>query len=274
VDIQAYIQSGIVETYVLGVASAEEVAEIEKLRLTYPEVDKAIDEFSESLETEAFANAIAPPPEVKTKIMAAISHEKDSSIKTIALPLKDEDTNVSAPVRSLRVWRFAAAASVVLFLISAALNYYLYNRYSSQNSAYQALLTERNSLQANNQIYQTQLHQWQSAAQMMADPTMAMIKMPGAPGKENNMATLFWDTKTKDVYVMPNKLPKVEGGKQYQLWALVDGKPVDAGILDPTCNSVCKMKNIPKAQAFAITLENEGGSATPTMNAMYVMGKV
>jgi anti-sigma-K factor RskA len=78
VDIQAYIQSGIVETYVLGVASAEEVAEIEKLRLTYPEVDKAIDEFSESLETEAFANAIAPPPEVKAKIMAAINHEKES----------------------------------------------------------------------------------------------------------------------------------------------------------------------------------------------------
>jgi len=34
------------------------------------------------------------------------------------------------------------------------------------------------------------------------------------------------------------------------------------------------MKNIPKAQAFAITLEKKGGSVTPTLSAMYVMGKV
>jgi anti-sigma-K factor RskA len=34
------------------------------------------------------------------------------------------------------------------------------------------------------------------------------------------------------------------------------------------------MKNIPAAQAFAITLENRGGSVSPTMEAMFVMGKV
>jgi anti-sigma-K factor RskA len=34
------------------------------------------------------------------------------------------------------------------------------------------------------------------------------------------------------------------------------------------------MKNIPKAEAFAITLEKAGGSPTPTLTAMYVMGKV
>jgi len=33
-----------------------------------------------------------------------------------------------------------------------------------------------------------------------------------------------------------------------------------------------KMKNIPSAQAFAITLEPTGGSPTPTM-PIYVMGK-
>jgi anti-sigma-K factor RskA len=108
---------------------------------------------------------------------------------------------------------------------------------------------------------------------MMADPAMKMVKLPGIPGKGDNMATVFWDTKSKDVYLMANKLPKPTIGKQYQLWALVDGSPVDAGILDVAAN-VCKMKTIPKAQGFAITLENAGGSPTPTMDAMYVMGKV
>ncbi len=108
----------------------------------------------------------------------------------------------------------------------------------------------------------------------MADPAMAVIKMPGIAGKEDNLATLYWNTKNKDVYVMLNKLPVPAKGKQFQLWALVDGKPVDAGLLNSECQGVCKMKNIPKAQAFAITLENEGGSPAPTMQQMYVLGKV
>lgn len=177
------------------------------------------------------------------------------------------------PPSKFKVWQFAAAASVILLLISAALNIYLFNRYSATSEQYQALLIQRNSLQAKSDVYQTHLRQWQSAAEMMADPAMAMIKMPGVEGKKDNMATVFWDTRSKDVFVMPNKLPAPSQNKQYQLWALVDGKPVDLGMLDPDCNSVCKMKNIPRAQAFAITLEKTGGSPSPTMDQMFVFGK-
>jgi anti-sigma-K factor RskA len=35
-----------------------------------------------------------------------------------------------------------------------------------------------------------------------------------------------------------------------------------------------KMKNMPKAEAFAITLEKRGGSPEPSMDKLYVMGKV
>jgi len=35
-----------------------------------------------------------------------------------------------------------------------------------------------------------------------------------------------------------------------------------------------KMKSFGKAEAFAITLEKEGGSPTPTMTEMYVMAKI
>jgi anti-sigma-K factor RskA len=35
-----------------------------------------------------------------------------------------------------------------------------------------------------------------------------------------------------------------------------------------------KMKSFGKAQAFAITLEEEGGSPTPTMEEMYVIAEI
>ena len=39
-------------------------------------------------------------------------------------------------------------------------------------------------------------------------------------------------------------------------------------------NLAQKMKAFEKAEMFAITLENRGGSQVPTMEAMYVAGKV
>jgi anti-sigma-K factor RskA len=271
-DIQAYIQSGIIESYILGLATAEETAELEALRLQYPEVDKAIIEFSDMLEATALANAVTPPPKIKDKIFAEIREE--DAVAPVVPMHRDNEEHLTIAIKSIRPWQRIAAAAVILLVVSAALNLYLYNQYNSKNEAYQALVSERNVLQANNQLYQTKLNEWQSAAAMMADPAMATVKMNGVPGKEANMATIFWDTRSKDVYVMPNKLPKTQAGKQYQLWAIVNGKPVDAGILDPDCNGVCKMKNIPAAQAFAITVENSGGSPTPTLAAMLVMGSV
>jgi anti-sigma-K factor RskA len=96
--------------------------------------------------------------------------------------------------------------------------------------------------------------------------------MPGVKDGKNYIATVFWDTKTKDVYLLNNNLPQAPQGKQYQLWAIIDGKPVDAGMMD-VCSGVCRMKNIPAAQAFAITLEAQGGNPTP-QGEMYVLGKI
>ena len=73
---------------------------------------------------------------------------------------------------------------------------------------------------------------------------------------------------------MQNNLPLAPSDKQYQLWAIVDGKPVDAGIIGDCNGGLCKLKNIPKASAFAITLEKKGGSPTPTLTAMFVMGAI
>jgi anti-sigma-K factor RskA len=50
---------------------------------------------------------------------------------------------------------------------------------------------------------------------------------------------------------------------------------VDAGVFDMKDGSgMTKMKNIPKAEAFAVTLERKGGSTTPSLDKLYVMGKV
>ena len=74
IDISAYIESGIIDMYVWGIASPEECAEIEKMAANHPEVKAAIDAFGESIENFAMANPIAPTVTVKPFIMATIDY--------------------------------------------------------------------------------------------------------------------------------------------------------------------------------------------------------
>ncbi len=279
-DIKIYIESGIIESYVLGLAEPEEILEIERLKEEYPEVQQGIDDFSIAIEEQAFRNAVTPPQAIKEQLLALLQFGQ-GSISGHDTPLVvayNSSLNHDKPVVSIAPsttnWKFLAAASIILFIVSAIANLLLYNRYTSTKSEYAALINERNTLQANNQVFQTRLKDYQSASEMMADPTIAMVQLKDPSHKNDNMTTVFWDSKSKDVYLLTNKLPAPNKNQQYQLWALVDGKPVDAGMLDPQCTSLCKMKNIPKAQAFAITLEKAGGSPVPTMDQLYVMGNI
>ena len=274
-DIKAYIESGVVESYVLGLASSDEIAEVEMLRIKYGEVEKAINEFSLSLENEALAEAVTPPAYVKDNIIRALQSE---FIQTPVISISASQNVKQEQYKNLRKnifpWKMMAAASVILLLVSAALNFYFYHQYAEKKEAYTALLNERNSLQASNQVFQASQVELQSMTKMMADPAIKMIQMKSPAGKNLKAAAIFWDSRSKDVFVMAKELPHPQVGKQMQLWAIVDGKPVDAGMIDPLCAGICKMKSISKAQAFAITMENEGGSPAPHLDQLLVIGNI
>jgi anti-sigma-K factor RskA len=166
--------------------------------------------------------------------------------------------------------RGAIAASIIMLMGSVALNFYFYSQSVQYLDDYKALVLQQNTLVAKNQAMQANFD-------MLRSPQMKTVPMmPATPKTEGAMATVYWHSATKDVYVLINNLPNTQSEKQYQLWAIVDGKPVDAGMIDMAddATALLKMKNIPRASAFAITLEKKGGSPTPTMDAMMVYGAV
>jgi len=75
-NIDSFILSGILETYVLGMASAEEVKQVEEMSYTYKEVKKKIEEISETLKAYAESYSKAPNSTIKPMIMASIDYEE------------------------------------------------------------------------------------------------------------------------------------------------------------------------------------------------------
>jgi anti-sigma-K factor RskA len=274
VNIQEYISTGIIESYVLGLASSPERAEFEAMCSAHPEIQKARDEFEQSLEKYFLDNSgmVKAAPWLKEKIFAEIQVASSSNQKT-------QERAAVYPLQAVKTdwWRFIAVAAVILLLFSTIMNYYFFAQYRKYSNKYEELASSQIQMATSNQILQTKLQDFKSALNLMKDPAMAIVKMSSLPTSpfRNSLATVYWDTRTKDVYLLANNLPTTVSNKQYQLWALVDGKPVDAGVIEIKEGlSFIKMKNIPRAQAFAITLEKRGGSDAPNLSAMYVMGKV
>lgn len=73
-NIREYINSGIIEAYVLGIATPEERMEVEELAIEYIIVREAIDEFSYNLEQFSFLNAPSPDPVIKPSLLATIDY--------------------------------------------------------------------------------------------------------------------------------------------------------------------------------------------------------
>jgi anti-sigma-K factor RskA len=90
-------------------------------------------------------------------------------------------------------------------------------------------------------------------------------------------AMVYWSKAKGEAYVSAAALPMPPKGMQYQVWVMQDGKPVDIGVLPTDMSGTPAMQKVNKpvmyGDAFAITLEKEGGSPTPTMENIYVMGK-
>ncbi|MGZ5246179.1 MAG: anti-sigma factor [Flavitalea sp.] len=274
-NIQEYISSGIVEAYVLGLAEPQEALEFEQLCSQYPEIQEAREAFELSLEKQAIAHAVAPDRSVRSRIFAELQVEADKEPKVIPIS-KVEEKQVDIPSVS-PFKRYMAAASVVALLGSLALNFYFYNKYKSVNNQYNVLVAAQTELAQNNSALQTKMTEYEKSLSMMNDPSVQKVKMEGTnvptSPDASSLATVFYNKTSSEVFLVVNNLPAPQSNQQYQLWAIVDGKPVNAGVFDLSANKVLTMKTLPGAQAFAVTLEKKGGSLSPE-GAMYVLGKV
>jgi anti-sigma-K factor RskA len=251
VNTQEYISSGIVESYVLGLASEEERKEFEQMCNQYPEVLAARTAFELALEKQAMENAITPPADLKNKIAEKIG----ATAKIVSIQ--------STSVRKINWLRYSAAASVILLAGSLYFNISLYNKNKNLQSGYDNSVAEINEMKKD--------------AEAIVKPGIKMASMKGQDISPSSYATVYWDTTSHDVYLMVNNMPKPASDKQYQLWAFLDGQPVDMGLIEITEKplQLYRLKKAQAAQAFAITLEKKDRKdISKPAGDLYVMGKL
>ena len=244
-NIQEYISSGAVESYVLGLLTAQERFEFEQYCETYPELKAARDSFEMAIEKQAMENALTPPAHIKERVWSAIQEKPATQTSKI---ISMEPTSTRSP----RSYGWLAAASVILFLVAG---YFAYNFYNKNKE----LKTSQEELQAKANKTDSLMNKMLDDQRKMNDPNVTVVNMVGTQKAVPGSASVYWDSTSTNVYLIVKNMPKLPTEKQYQLWALIEGKAVDLGLFDsPEPNVILKMKNTQKADAFAISIEKRG----------------
>lgn len=295
-NIQAYIESGILEEYVLGTVTPQEKQEVECMSHIYPEIKEELLRTESALEEYALKHQTPPPPSLKESIFAqmnfdAPAEEPNAENATEQQTVSQADAVAPAqPVRTeARVidnaferaeaqvvtpaWAKLAVAAAVLLAIFAG---WSAMQMTDMKRASNEALAKVESMEADMTAMKSQAEYNQALAALFRSPSYKHIHLVGLPKSPESAVSAFWNTQTNEVMIDVQSLPAAPQGKQYQLWSIVDGKPLDIGMIDNAfTGKVLKMKNTKAGSAaFAITLEKEGGNPTPTMDEMYVMGKV
>lgn len=265
-NIQEYISSGILEAYLAGELSKFEMLEVDKVADKYPEIKENLNATRDALNAYAESQLKKPNSEVLEKTLSVIREsEKEQFLKV----LEDDEVQIKR-VNVVPIWTIAAS---LLLFISLGFNYIFYQEYSTAKDQLGILEYSQETLanQVNKNEQELQYAELR-IAHFLNDDNIH-VRMSGELLSPQSFANVFWNKNNNSVFISVDNLPDPPHGHQYQLWAIKPGlAPIDAGIFDHS-KLVQELKVIKgDVQAFAVTLEIEGGSPIATVDKTFVKG--
>ncbi|GMN11902.1 hypothetical protein MTsPCn9_32040 [Croceitalea sp. MTPC9] len=239
--IKIFLDTDLLEKYLLGSTSTEESLRVERYIAMYPEVREAYNELQENLETFAKMHALKTPEGLKEQILFRIKQEKRSRSK---------------------FYRFAVAASIAA-LIFAGASYFFYNQNQNLQEENSMVTNKIKSLENDMKI---QLEDIRNQYIVLNNPNTRRYTVNGNKKAQELKAVAYINPVKKLSYINVSSLPQLPEDKCFQMWAEVNGEMVNLGIIKQFDDKE-KLLALPYADNAVgyITIEPQGGNETPTV---------
>lgn len=245
-DIQSFIQSGLLEAYVLGQCTAAERAEVERMAAAHPEIRAELEAIGHALERVALAAAVSPPPGLKDQLLARIRQEPAGA----------------GPGRAKGSFQWLGWLVSALLLAYTAVAYF---RSAAEQGRSEIRVAELEKQVEDCQTQSRRQARQQEIIALLSDRNTQTIVLSDGPAPKIT-ATVWHNPVRRETALDINSLPAPDAGKYFQFWAIVDGQPVSMGMVAiGGADSVQALPFIPNARAFAISTENNpNGNPAPT----------
>lgn len=253
-EIQKYIESGKLEAYLFGLLTPAEQEEVEQMAAKHAEIREALRRMEEDLAQYALAKSTPLSPAMTAQILETI----DSM--NVAAPKVPADTG-----STLRRWVVVLATLATLVSLACI---YLFAQMQQQRLANTNLQLQLDSLSQNCDQMRQDYENLRQEISIPRNPNLEhRILDPLPDASQKAIAAVHVDLNNKQVYLDASNLPALPAGKQYQFWVIVEGNPnpVSLDPIDlPNGFQLIAKTFAGKPVAFALSVEPEGGSTSPT----------
>jgi anti-sigma-K factor RskA len=272
-NIEEYIESGILELYVYGLLNTVQKEEVIKMAEQYEEINNEIIAIEKAL--VLISESVAPNlssknyVDIKNTLLRSASN---SILSNASEKLVDANSNKNGSSTKYIGW--------ILALLIALGSYYYYDLLQKDSlNKQKALEKEKKELNFKVIKLNSLNEEAENLISIFRDTSNFVVALQGQDVAPKAFAKIFWNKNTKTIYIDALGLPNPPEGMVYQVWSfkLDPLVPTSLGILDTykkNNRKFFKVKPSEESQAFGISIEPSGGSETPTLEQLFTLGKV
>jgi len=239
--IKIFLDSDLLEKYLLGTTNQQETLQVERYIVMYPVVRETYDELQDNLETFAKMHALKTPEGLKEKILARIKSEH---------------------LGRRKFFRYAIAASFAAVMFASA-SYFLWDQ---NQSLQQENTIVNNKIETLEQDMKQRLEDVRDQFIVLNSPQTRRFNVKGNNNAKDLKAVAYINPVKKLSFINVKNLPNLPNDQSFQMWADVNGKMINLGIIDRSAGKD-KLLALPYADNAVsyITIEPKGGNSTPTV---------
>jgi len=236
-----FLHSGLLEKYVLGETSATENLEVENYISMYPEVEEEYNKLQENLEIMAKANAVEAPQ----FILDAVMEELDDK-PVIALSTSKHKTP----------WYSIAASIAALIFAGTAFLLFQHNKalVKENQSVVDEIFDLRGDIKKNNDRLDEVMRQFMK----LNNPETEKYVLRGNDRAKDLKTVAYINSVDKTSMINIVELPQLPEDQNYQIWAELQDRMVNLGILDPSNKKFQSIPYMEDALGLSITIEKKG----------------
>lgn len=260
--------------YVLGSLSPDEEKQFEEmLSDASPEQEALYRDMLSIRDDLALATQPASPSEdVEARIFSSIQasgEQPTAASRSEERPARARDRSPVRRTSVLPAWGYQVATALLL-LVSVGLTFLTLNLNETVDSQ-EATITQ----------LETELEQRNELLSVLAAREARLINMGGLEPSPDGYGKIVWAPDERRAILQMAHLPPPPADKDYQLWLIKEEEsPISAGVFnfdESSRDLFFKVDALdadpsPEANAFAVTLEPEGGMPQPTGD-MFLLGE-
>ncbi|HCY83221.1 anti-sigma factor domain-containing protein [Xanthomarina gelatinilytica] len=245
--ITTFLNSDLLEKYLLGETTSAETEKVETYLSQYPEVQNAYNTLQTNLEIVSKSHAVEAPKHILNNVLNELDDAPVVNLK---------------PSKKYKKWYHLSIAASFAALIFAGSSFVFYTQNLSLKTENQKIVDEIYDLRNDISLNNNKLNDIMQQFKQLNNPETEKYIIKGNSRAKNLKTVAYINPKEKTSMIDVVSLPQLPEEQCYQIWAEMQDKMVSLGILSETDRELKQIPYTEDALGLSITIENKGGTQT------------